>query len=110
MEVVRALEDLREHIERPRQLFGITFGLNKEECAVLLRRIQALLPAEVKQADQMMRHTERIVDTAKGDATSTLERAKIEAEKLVQSARKEAERLLEQARSEERRVGKECRA
>ena len=100
MEVVRALEDLREHIERPRQFFGITFGLNKEECAVLLRRIQALLPSEVKQADQMIRHTERIVDTAKGDATLTLERAKIEAEKLVQSARKEAERLLEQAQIE----------
>lgn len=100
MEIVRALDDLREHIERPKQFFGLTFGLNKEECAVLIRRIQALLPEQVKQADQMMRQSERIVGSAKEDASMALERAKSEADKTVQAARKEAERLLEQAQLE----------
>lgn len=100
MEVVRALEELREHIESPRQFLGITFGLNKAECAVLIRRIHALLPEQVKQAAVITRESERIVDSAKEDATMTLERAKSEAARIVEEARREAEKIFQQAQAE----------
>jgi cell division septum initiation protein DivIVA len=104
MEIVRALEDLRKHIEEPKSFLGLTVGLNKEECAVLIRRIHALLPEQVKQAAQITRESEKIVDSAKTDATMTLERAKSEAERTVADAKREADRVLEAARAERERM------
>lgn len=104
MEITKALEELRENIESPKQFLGITFGLNKEECAVLIRRIHALLPEQVKQASAITRESERIVGTAREDATVTLERARAEAEKVLETSRKEAQRIIEQAAVERDRA------
>jgi cell division septum initiation protein DivIVA len=100
MEIYKALDELKEHLEKTRQLFGITLGLNKDECAVLLRKIHAMLPEQVKEAAVITRDSERIVVSAREDAQMTLERAKSEAEKLLEAARREADRMMEQTKIE----------
>lgn len=104
MEIVNALDDLRKYIEEPRQFMGITFGLNKGEGAVLLRRIQTLLPEQVKQATAITRESERIVGSAKEDASAAVDRARAEGEKLISEARKEAARIVEKAQSEREKL------
>ncbi|MCH8274281.1 MAG: hypothetical protein IH851_05775 [Armatimonadetes bacterium] len=104
MEIMNALEQLRERIERPKQFLGVTFGLNKEQCALLIRRIHASLPEQVKEADRITRESERITSAAKEEGQMTLERAKSESRRLVEAARSEAGRMLEQAKLEREKM------
>lgn len=104
MEVIKALEDLKERIEKPRQFLGITFGLNKEECILLIRKIHAGLPEAIKEAEKITQESDRIVGSAKEDATLTLERAQAESKRLLEASEKEAARTLDQARIERERL------
>lgn len=104
MEIIKSLDQLREMIEKPRQFLGITFGLNKEECVVLLRRIHASMPEAIKEAEKLVRESSRIVETATEEAQRTLERAKSEAQRITDAAQKEAERELQQARLEREKL------
>lgn len=107
MEIVKLLDQLKEELERPRQFLGLTFGMNRDECAVLLRRIHNALPDEVKEAQKITRDAERLTSAASENARTVLERAKAEGVKLMDAARKEAERTLEQARIERERLTNE---
>ncbi|GIV02986.1 MAG: hypothetical protein KatS3mg015_1816 [Fimbriimonadales bacterium] len=104
MEVVKALEELRAHLENTRQFLGITLGFNKEECAVILRKIHALLPDEIRQAAHLHEKAERELNAAKQEAETIIRRAKAEATSVVEEARKEAEEILDHARSEQERL------
>jgi cell division septum initiation protein DivIVA len=68
------------------------------------RTRRASLPQEIKHAVAKVKESERIVDSAKEDASATLETARREAERLVAEAKKEAERVLEQAKLQQERM------
>ena len=104
MEIVDALHELKKYVEEPKQFLGITFGLNKDECTTLLRRIENLLPEQVKKATAITRESERIVGSAKEDASLALERARAEAEKMIAEAKKEAGRIVDQAHADREKL------
>jgi cell division septum initiation protein DivIVA len=104
MEVLNTIDSLREMLEKPKQFMGITFGLNREECILMLRKIHAQLPDDMKEAEKIKRDSERIVDSAKDDAHLTLERARGEANRLIDAAKREGERILDEARIERERM------
>lgn len=104
MEVIKALEDLKERIERPRQFLGITMGMNKDECALLIRKIHAGLPEAIKQAEQITKESDRILNTSKQEAALTLNRAQSESKRLIEASEREAARTLDQARAERERL------
>lgn len=104
MEVIKALEELRQHLESTRQFLGITLGLNKEECAVILRKLHALLPEEIRQAAQIRDEANRVLNTAKQGAETIENRARIEAQHVIDAARKDAEQTLQRARMEQDRM------
>jgi regulator of protease activity HflC (stomatin/prohibitin superfamily) len=100
VDILRVLEHLHDlAVEKPRTIVGpLTWGLNKEEVAMQIAKVRASLPAELKQAVTVTRESERIVETAREDATTTLESARRESDRIVSEARAEAERIIEQAK------------
>ncbi len=104
MEVLKALEELKEKIENPKQFLGMTMGLNKEECALLIRRIHNLLPDSIKEAEKVTAQAEKLIGTAQMDAEHAIEKAKSDVSRITEEAQKEANRILEQAKLERERL------
>jgi cell division septum initiation protein DivIVA len=105
MDILRMLEQLQEMaVERPRSFMGLTWGLNKDDISMQISKVRASLPNELKAAVQISRESERIVDTARVDATVTLDNAGKEAERTLAEARREAELIVEQARLQQERM------
>jgi hypothetical protein len=107
MDILRMLEQLQEMaVDRPKSFLGLTWGLNKDDISMQIAKVRASLPNELKAAVQTVRESERIVDTARVDATMTLDNAEKEADRTLQDAKREAELIVEQARlQQERMVG-----
>lgn len=105
MDILRILEDLNHlAVVKPRTFGPITFGLDKDEIGMQIAKVRASLPTELKAAVATVRESERIVDTAREDATMTLENARKEAERMLAEARKEAELIVEQAKLQQERM------
>ncbi len=104
MDILRLLDDLSQLIDGTPSLGPITWGLNRDEISMQIAKIRASLPQELKTAVNTVRESERIIDTAKEDATMTLESAKKESERLLVDARKEADRIVEQGKIQQERM------
>jgi hypothetical protein len=105
MDILRLLDQLHElAVDSPKSIGPIVWGLNKDEISMQIAKVRASLPSEVKAAAATVRETDRIVETAKEDATMTLESARKEGERIIAESRKEAERLLEQAKLQQQQM------
>lgn len=106
MDILRMLEQLNDiAVEKPRKIFGkLYWGVEEEEIAMQIAKIRASLPAELKQAEQRVRESERILVSAREDATQAIEAAKREAEKALEDAKADAQRILEEARLQQQRM------
>lgn len=105
MDILRILDRINElAVAKPKQIGPICWGLDKEEIAIQLAKVRASLPTELKAAVQTVRESERIVDSARVDATMTIENAQREADRIVAEAKREAELILEQARLQQERM------
>lgn len=105
MDILRLLDQLHELTVDNVGGFGpIVWGYNKDEISMQIAKVRASLPNEVKAAAATVRETDRIVETAKEDATMTLDNARKESDRIVAEARQEAERLLEQARLQQQQM------
>lgn len=104
MNILRLLDELLEMIDGTKQFAGITFGLKRDEIGMQIAKIRASLPTEVKAAAATVRESDRIVETAREDATTTLDGARKEALQIIEEAKREAMRLLEQAKLEQDRM------
>jgi len=104
MDILRLLDDLGKMIEETPAWGPITWRLDRDEISMQISKIRASLPQELKAAVSTVRESERIIDTAREDATMTLEASRKEGERVIAEARQEAERLLEQAKLEQQRM------
>ena len=104
MDILRLLDNLTELIEKPKAFGPMTWGLDRDEISMQIAKIRASLPNELKQAVQTVRESERIVDSAREDATMTVDAAKKESDRILSDARREAEKILEHARVQQERM------
>lgn len=105
VDILRLLDELKEMtVDRPKTFVGITIGLDKDETNMLIAKIRASLPQEVKQAVQTVRESDRIVESAKEDASMTLDTARREAERMLSESRAEAEKIVEHAKAQQDRM------
>jgi len=105
MDILRLLDQLHElTVDNVRGLGPVVWGYNKDEISMQIAKVRASLPSEVKAAAATVRESDRIVESAKEDATSTLESAKKDAESILSQARQEAERIIEQARLQQQQM------
>lgn len=104
LDVLKTLEELRKEIEHPKQFLWITFGLNKERCALLIRRVTANLPEDLRRAEQIVHEAEKITTTAQHEAQLILDRASSDAQRTIEVAKQEAQKILQSAHSERERL------
>lgn len=106
MDILRLLDQLHDlTIERPKPIVGkLTWGLDKDEISMQIAKVRASLPTEVKQAAATVRESDRIVETAREDATMTLDSARKEAERIIAEAKADAERLIEHAKLQQQQM------
>jgi cell division septum initiation protein DivIVA len=104
IDVLRLLENLKTQVANPHRFLGVTFGYNPDDLLMQIEKIRATLPREVKDAASVAKETERILETARSDADSTIYQAKAQAERLVEEAKAEAHRLVEQARLQQEQM------
>ncbi|MFQ3586555.1 MAG: hypothetical protein SNJ76_02655 [Fimbriimonadaceae bacterium] len=100
------LEQLNEiAVEKPRKIFGrLYWGVEEEEIAMQIAKIRASLPVELKQAEQRVRESERILVSAREDASQAVESARREAERALEEAKANAQKILEEARLQQQRM------
>lgn len=102
MDILKTLEQLHEvAVTEPRFVLGLTFGYDRDEVTMLISKVRASLPDELKAAATTLREKDRILSAAQQDAESTLQRAQEEALQIVQEANARAAQTLEQARREQ---------
>lgn len=107
LDILKMLDQLHETVvDRPKRVVAkqLLWGLDPDEASIQIAKIRASLPTELKQAVTVTRESERIVESAREDASLTIEGAKREAERVVSDARREAERLVEQARIQQQQM------
>ena len=105
MDILRLLDHLHElAVDSPKSIGPIVWGLNKDEISMQIAKVRASLPNDVKAGAAIVRESDRIVESAKEDATMTMESAKKEAERMIADARTEAERILEQAKLQQQQM------
>ena len=104
MDILRMLEQLNELIEKPKQIGPMTWGLNREDITMQIAKIRASLPNELKSAAQTVRESERIVESAREDASMTVDSARKERDRILAEGRAEAERIVEAARIQQERM------
>lgn len=105
MDILRILDRINElAVAKPRQIGPFCWGLDKEEISIQLAKVRASLPSELKAAVQTVRESERIVDTARVDATVALENAQREADRVLAESRREADLIIDQAKLQQERM------
>ncbi len=105
MDILRILDELNYlAVEKPKKILGLTYGLDQDEVSMQIAKVRASLPAELKQAVQTVRESDRIVESAREDANIAIENAKKEAERILADARREAELCVNQAKLEQERM------
>ncbi len=104
MDVLRLLDQLNDLVGQVKTFGPLAWKFDPDEFAMQIHKIKASLPDEMKVAAQTLRESEKIVDSAREDATMALENSKREGERIVSEARAEAERVLEHARAQQDRM------
>jgi hypothetical protein len=107
MDTLRLLDQLHDlTIEKPSHLpfIPLYWGLDKDEISLLITKIRASLPQEMKTAANTARESERLLESAKEDVALTLLNAQKDAERILVEAQQEAERILEQARLKQQQM------
>lgn len=105
MDILRMLEDLEEiTVDRPKSLGPLLWGYSKDEVQMQIAKIRASMPLEIKQAANLTRESERVVEQAREDAQKTIEGAQREAERILAEAKQQGELSLNQAKLEQERM------
>ena len=104
IDVFRLLDNLNELVEKPRSLLGLTVGFRREDFQIQIDRIKGSLPKEVKEASQLLRETERVMDAADDEASRIIDHAKREAARTTEEASQEAQRVLEHGKLQQEQM------
>ena len=109
MDILTVLEDLKTiAVEQPRRILpGLVWGYHPDEVDMQIVKIRSMLPDEVKAAAVTVRESDRILESAREDAKTTMDNAKREGERVLAEAHIEAERILEQAKLQQERMTSE---
>lgn len=98
VDVLRMLDTLKEQIEDVGSVGPLAWGFRKEDYTIQIEKIRASMPKEVKEAANVSKESERILEQSRQEASALEEEAKTKATRLVDDAKAEVQRMLEQAR------------
>lgn len=104
IDVLRLLDQLKEQVEHVRSFAGLTIGFNRDDLIFQIEKVKASMPRDVRDAANLTRERERMLEEARAEAESTIAQAKREAETTISSAQNEAKRLIDEAKIAQERM------
>lgn len=117
MDIMHLIDRLEEVLNESRQLpFTHNIIVDEERVFEIIDQMRALIPEEVKKAQQLLAQKDRILAQAQEEANRTLAIAKekrdqmIEREAIVQAAHARAEQILAEAKIEQENTRREADA
>jgi len=117
MDIMHLIDRLEEVLNESRQLpFTHNIIVDEERVFEIIDQMRALIPEEVKKAQQLLAQKDRILAQAQEEANRTLAIAKekrdqmVEREAIVQAAHARAEQILAEAKIEQENTRREADA
>lgn len=96
VDILKLLDKLEDLIDNGLfELWGRAFGVRTEEFHMMINKIRASLPDEVRTATRLASDSDRIVAAAREEARIMVEHAREEAERILNDAKSQAARLVE---------------
>lgn len=96
VDILKLLDKLEDVVENGMlEIWGRAYGVKTEEFHMLINKIRASLPDEVRTATRLAGDSDRIVSAARDEARILVENAREEAAQVVESARTQAAQLVE---------------
>ena len=97
VDILKLLDKLEDLIEDNRlfELWGRAYGVRTEDFHMLINKIRASLPDEVRTATRLASDSDRIVAAAREEARIMVEHAREEASRTLEDAKAQASRLVE---------------
>lgn len=94
-DILRLLDDMEDLAESSTSFFGKAWGLDLEEFHMLINKIRASLPDEVRRASRVANDSDKIVLAAKEEAEMIKEQAIEESNRVMEEARQMASKLVD---------------
>lgn len=94
-DILKLLDDLEDLVDNSKPFIGRAWGISLDEFNVLVNKIRASLPDEVRRAKSVAGDSDRIVMAAKEEAEMINEQAIEESNRIVEEARQMASRLID---------------
>ncbi len=117
MDIMHLIDRLEEVLNESRQLpFTHNIIVDEERVFEIIDQMRALIPEEVKKAQQLLAQKDRILAQAQEEANRTLAIAKekrdqmVEREAIVQAAHARAEQIIAEAKAEQENARREADA
>ncbi|HOM71804.1 MAG TPA: hypothetical protein PLP86_06115, partial [Armatimonadota bacterium] len=94
VDILKLLDKIEDAVD-VREFMGRAWGVQIEEVTMLINKIRASLPDEVRTATRLASDTDKIVSAAKEEARIFVENARQEAASIVEEAKVQASQLVE---------------
>ena len=95
VDILKLLDRLEEQVDGAVCLFNKAMFVDVDEFFVLINKIRASLPDEVKRASRLASDGDRIVAAARDEAARILEQARAEAAGIIEEARAQVALLID---------------
>ncbi|MBI2842467.1 MAG: hypothetical protein HYX78_03625 [Armatimonadetes bacterium] len=96
VDILKLLDKLEDIVDGGLfEIWGRAYGIKTEEFHMLINKIRASLPDEVRTATRLASDSDKIVSAAREEAAMSVERAREEAVRLVDEAKSQAAQLVE---------------
>lgn len=99
IDTYKVLDQLEALVEDSKKFMGFV-KLDEEEFFMLVSKLRASLPEDVRRAGKIAQNSDKIMEAATAEAGMHLENARSEAERALIDARTEGERLIAEAKSQ----------
>lgn len=94
-DILRLLDNLEELAQNTTLFMGKLWCLDDEEFHVIINKIRAALPDEVRRANRVMNDSDKMVASAREEANVITEQATEEANRIIEEAKHMSARLIE---------------
>lgn len=96
VDVLKLLDKLEDVVDDSIvEIWGRAYGIRTEDFHMLINKIRASLPDDVRTASRLASDSDKIVSTAKEEAQIVIEQAREEAVRIVEEGKVQASRLVE---------------
>jgi cell division septum initiation protein DivIVA len=96
VDILKLLDKLEDIVDDSTcEVWGRAYGVKTEEFHMLINKIRASLPDEVRTASRLASDSDKIVSAAREEARIMVEHAREEAAKMIEEAREQVARLVD---------------